>query len=147
MAKINGFEFKGITTFKGHDGMLLFQANIYENGKKIGFFSEDAWGGEERIELIERDHEKEKTFREIAFHLIQLHDAQKDYKKALKKGYDTLAVIGDTYLADYDFSEEPRLVDLSYSIMYDKHKEEIEKLADGRKIRYFRNLEDFNIAL
>lgn len=42
MAKIYGIELKNIKNFVGHEG-LAFQANVYLNGKKVGFYSQDGW--------------------------------------------------------------------------------------------------------
>lgn len=45
MAKIKGFELKNVKTFRGHEGEELQQANVYYKGKKIGYYSQDSWGG------------------------------------------------------------------------------------------------------
>ena len=46
MAKIKDFEIKNIVQFKGHELESLEQGDVYYKGEKIGFFSEDMWGGE-----------------------------------------------------------------------------------------------------
>lgn len=43
MASINGVSLKKITSFEGTEGYAE-QGDIYLNGKKVGFFSEDANG-------------------------------------------------------------------------------------------------------
>ena len=44
MAKINGIELKAIKTFSGMEG-IGFSANIYVDGKKVGYVSDAAYGG------------------------------------------------------------------------------------------------------
>ena len=45
MASINGISVKGLKKFTGHEGEPLSQGNLYLGGKKIGFWSQDSWGG------------------------------------------------------------------------------------------------------
>lgn len=51
MASINGIELKGIKEFKGHEFEDLIQGNIYYKGKKVGWYSQDSWGGCDHIDL------------------------------------------------------------------------------------------------
>lgn len=51
MAKIKGIELKNIVNFKGHEGEDLIQGNVYYNGKKVGFYSQDSWGGIDNFNL------------------------------------------------------------------------------------------------
>lgn len=57
MAKIYGIELKNIKNFVGHEG-LAFQANVYLNGKKVGFYSQDGWGGSGWLEADKENREK-----------------------------------------------------------------------------------------
>lgn len=41
----NGYWLRGIKNFKGHEGEPLIQASVYKDGKRIGFYSDDSWGG------------------------------------------------------------------------------------------------------
>ena len=45
MASINGVSIKAFKKFRGHEGEELYQGNVYYNGKKLGFWSQDAHGG------------------------------------------------------------------------------------------------------
>ena len=45
MASLNGVEIKSLKTFRGHEGEPLAQGNVYIDGKKMGYWSQDAWGG------------------------------------------------------------------------------------------------------
>ena len=49
---------KGIKNFKGHAGESLFQCSVYKSGKKIGFFSEDSWGGPAQLQNFDAENEK-----------------------------------------------------------------------------------------
>ena len=51
MASINGIELKAIKEFRGHEYEPLVQGNIYYNGKKVGWYSQDSWGGDDHIDL------------------------------------------------------------------------------------------------
>ena len=50
MASIFGFEIKGLKTFVGRDGMGS-QGNIYYNGKKVGWYNNQANGGATDIDF------------------------------------------------------------------------------------------------
>jgi len=54
-----GYWVKNIKEFKGHEQEPLWQASVYKNGKKIGFFSEDSRGGPARLDCNTREQEKE----------------------------------------------------------------------------------------
>lgn len=51
MASINGISIKGVNHFIGHDGEPLCQGNLYLGDTKIGFWSQDSWGGPDRFIL------------------------------------------------------------------------------------------------
>lgn len=44
MAKIYGVELKAVKRFVGHEG-YCYQGNVYKDGKKVGFWSQDSRGG------------------------------------------------------------------------------------------------------
>lgn len=123
MASINGISVKGMTKFLGHEGETLFQGNLYLGGKKLGFWSQDAWGGPDRFNLDERYSEKllndaikklnphkrecfgsgDRSFA-LEYDLeIMLGDYivlsldEKEYKKAVKSGYAGTLVATDGY--------------------------------------------------
>jgi len=49
---------KGIKNFKGHEEEPLFQCSVYKEGTKIGFFSEDSWGGPAQLQSFNAEDEK-----------------------------------------------------------------------------------------
>lgn len=50
MVSIKGITIKNVTEFKGHEGESLTQCDVYYKNKKVGFYSQDSWGGEDRLE-------------------------------------------------------------------------------------------------
>ena len=65
MAKIKGIELKGIKTFQGMEG-VGFNANIYLDGKKVGFVMDSAYGGDYNYEYDtpEAKNEIDKRIKE-----------------------------------------------------------------------------------
>lgn len=51
MAKIKGIELKNLVEFRGHEGEELLQADVYYKNKKVGYYSQDAWGGPDIFNL------------------------------------------------------------------------------------------------
>lgn len=51
MAKIKGIELRNIRDFRGHEGEPLTQGDVYYKDKKVGFYSQDAWGGPDIFNL------------------------------------------------------------------------------------------------
>lgn len=51
MAKIKGIELKNIREFRGHEGEPLVQGDVYYKNKKVGFYSQDSWGGPDILNL------------------------------------------------------------------------------------------------
>jgi len=60
MASINGYELKKINWFKEHEGLDAFQAEIWKDHEKIGFFSESYMNGDDEYTFYDnRNYEKE----------------------------------------------------------------------------------------
>lgn len=51
MASINGISVRKLTHFLGHEGEDLYQGTLYLGNKKLGFWSQDSWGGPDRVNL------------------------------------------------------------------------------------------------
>jgi hypothetical protein len=51
MASIKGIELKNVKDFRGHEGEDLVQGDVYYKGKKVGYYSQDAWGGMDIFDL------------------------------------------------------------------------------------------------
>lgn len=49
MASIKGLQIKNMVGFKGHEGEPLTQGDLYIDGKKVGYYSDDYCGGYSKI--------------------------------------------------------------------------------------------------
>lgn len=104
MASVNGITLKGLKTFKDHEGAEIFQGNLYIGGKKIGFWSQDAWCGPDIVILDEKyDRRKlEECFIRAGYEdleramwkLLELKLDEEDWKKS---GCDRLFIGTDGY--------------------------------------------------
>lgn len=120
MAKLHGVELKGIKTFRDHEGASIAQGNIYVEGKKVGEWSQDSWGGPDIISMNEgyserafydaikkvhpeskkcksRTHEFELEYdAEILMNdLLKLNEQEKEFKQTIKKGYTHVCFVND----------------------------------------------------
>ncbi len=106
MASINGIEIKNLKTFKDHEGCDIAQGNIYYNGKKLGFLSQDYMSGPDSYDFDEKILDAEVAkYRNSSFveekykdganldcllgDLLKLADSEKEYKRGKRKGYTT----------------------------------------------------------
>jgi hypothetical protein len=48
------FSIKNVIQFKDHDGYYITQGSVYADGKRIGSYSEDAWGGSMMVDVDNR---------------------------------------------------------------------------------------------
>ena len=120
MAKINGVELKAIKTFKDHEGCSIAQGNVYIDGKKAGFWSQDSWGGSDSYDLAKKDMEilasRAKDFGEafpndkfgihsdpdiLMYTILELNQKEKVYKKYSKQGYSAVIMVDDGYHCCY----------------------------------------------
>ncbi|KAI4453244.1 s-adenosylmethionine synthetase [Holotrichia oblita] len=105
MAKIKGYELKKVETWTGREGYGL-NADIYCDGKKVGAVTDDASGGEVDLEFVSQPEKDkineaaEKYFKETNDYeeykdvlieefinaILDLRQAEKEYKKFLSKG-------------------------------------------------------------
>ena len=71
MAKIKGIELRNVKDFRGHDGEPLTQGDVYYKGKKVGFYSQDSWGGMDIFNLdYDLDAETTEEINNIANNYI-----------------------------------------------------------------------------
>lgn len=125
MASINGISVKGLKVFRGHEGEPLYQGNLYLNNKKIGFWSQDSWGGSDNISLDEgyskrlleeaihnlnsdKDYHGKSSYdgREFVIEykleslmcdLTDLFEDEKEFKNSIKKGYEGIVIASDGF--------------------------------------------------
>lgn len=73
MAKINGLELKNLKMLSGHEGELLYQANIYLEGKKIGEWKQDYMSGPDAIDVS-----NEYDMKKLTDKIIELNNGKED---------------------------------------------------------------------
>ena len=154
MASIFGFEIKGLKTFVGRDGMGS-QGNIYYNGKKVGWYNNQANGGAtdidfdggkeqyskmmgllkeamrkyyERYPLTEPYADLEPNEEIFIDDLVCFAQDEKEFKKYQKDGYIGMAV--------FQKRNEPYK---EYTILFKREKaiEEFQKRPDIVRARIY----------
>jgi hypothetical protein len=96
MAKINNFELKNVKDFLGHEQEPLCQGNIYYKGKKVGFYSQDAHGGCDNIDI---DCELSNELKTEIYEILNNYHCDSIFKDNASEKYDLEVVSG--YLANY----------------------------------------------
>lgn len=108
MAKFHGFEIRNMKTFIGMEGYGT-QGDVWLNGKKLGFWSDDGNGGEPRFDIpiaaaadldaLVAEQVPECAWKDcggatvpadlsmVLSHLCDLKDTEKEWGKLDKKGY------------------------------------------------------------
>lgn len=155
MASIKGIEVKNLKSFRGVEYPTNYQGNVFYNGKKMGFWSQDSWGGPDRYEFDSRelDAVAKEYYGEDSIYdldclmgeLLELVDYEKNFKKAVKEGYTALVVITNGYLETQ--IKIPQLTDKD-AIRKDCESDlkAFEKRAKSKKdiqMMIFTNLADF----
>lgn len=123
MASINGISVKSVTKFLGHERETLFQGSLSLNGKKLGFWTQDGWGGPDNFDLDRQFSERllneavkklntdkarevgpadgrflfEYDLELLLYDFIVLWQDEKEFKKAVKAGYGGIVVATDGY--------------------------------------------------
>lgn len=124
MAVINGLSIKCLKQFRGHEGEPVFQGDLYLNGKKLGSWSQDSYGGPDNFmldggrkqvrvldDIVKGMYpEKARSFgteenpivikyglESLIVDLLDLMHDEKTFKKAVKNGYDGTLVVTDGY--------------------------------------------------
>ena len=143
MASINGISLKSLKHFKDHEGMTIAQGNVYYNGKKLGFWSQDSWGGGDRYDFDTKDLDTEaKKYAKsshvkseyknifnldcLMYDLICLMDTEKSYKKGIKNGYRSYVEVTDGYHVFGYWSQVPNPTGLAKA----EHKKFMDSIKD-----------------
>lgn len=116
MASLNGVTIRNFKSFRGHEGEPLWQGSVYHNGRKLGFWSQDAHGGSDNFDFNSKllDYPtlawksalkgtKYYEYLDVDGFLAvvsAIMDLEKEYKKAEKKGYP-VACIGINLVDGY----------------------------------------------
>lgn len=167
MASINGIQIKGLKAFRDHEGATIFQGNVYYRGKKLGFWSQDSWGGcdnydfkeimlNEEVDRFRNSSMVESQYKAIAnldillYELVKLMDIEKAYKKAVKKGYKSYVEACDGYHIKgyYTRSNDKKAIKNSefYAKFVDDCKKVMFKDWDG-KVSIYTSPDDFIVEV
>lgn len=183
MASINGITVKAVKQFRGHEGEPLYQGNLYLGNKKIGWWSQDSHGGcdniyldepyrvmklENKVKELNRDKEEthERTdgskyvldySLDIMFgDLMVLHEDEKEFKDAVKKGFAGLLLVTDGYhVFGWNLSKKTMahsndaiLKGFAKAIEEGKEKHGFFKEDEfyKHKVKIYRSLDDFNVG-
>ena len=110
MASINGVTIKNFKQFKGHEGEPLFQGTVYLGKERLGFWSQDAHGGEDNFDfnvkkLQDAVYRVRGTFPETSFvfknydesllmaDICSLKTLEKSFKKAKERHFKGIACV------------------------------------------------------
>ena len=159
MASINGISVKGLKSFVGHEGEGCYQGNIYIANKKVGFWSQDSWGGpdlfnfdlsysekklSDRVKELNPDkaiHGKSRDGKPytidydlelLMYDLVKLLEDEKIFKNSIKKGFAGAMIVTDGYhLVAWNLKEN--LLKLSDENLLSHCSKMIEKAKDEAK--------------
>lgn len=165
MASICGVEVKNLKTFRGHEGEPLYQGSIYLNGKRLGYWSQDSWGGCDDYDfnvdilnpvvkkvanttLVDPDYKDIFDVDCLIDMVIKLKEDEKVYKNFCKKGYPCTLLVTDRYHCFYSATRDKSAVtDKQYAMQY--FKKQIDEYAskcfkNGKiKIKIYNRADDF----
>ena len=163
MASINGISLKAIKSFEGMEG-TAWQGNVYVGTKKVAFWSQDGNGGADWFDMM-NDFSKKKLVESMKpyvdqksiklkiidesfmYNLLWLNQTEKEFKKALKKGYKAMLEVTDGFhIVYYYYPDTPAS---NAETLYLSIKNGVEgKFFKNKKIKYqlFKGLEDFCIG-
>ena len=157
MASINGVTIKSLKRFRDHEGFGIYQGNVYYKGKKLGFWSEDSWGGEDlfdfdssilddEVERLKKSDWVVPEYRSLVNDelllsaIVELIDIEKFYKKCAKNGCTAVvANVGGSNVEAY--ATVGTKSGIEKSAEYRKFKSEHESA------RIFTSLDDFDVEV
>ena len=158
MASSGGISIKSLKNFEDHEGFTIYQGNVYKNGRKLGFWSQDSWGGPDTFCFDEKElseaiaHHRESGKASSGFmefpdaemlmvEIVHLAEDEKLYKKAAKSGYSSLLIATDGYHLLAVGTNKP---EKETAWFVEECRKEFFKDWDG-KVTTYRSLEDFDI--
>lgn len=105
VASINGVSLKKLRYFVGHEGGC-FQGDVYLDGKKLGFWSQDSWGGADNFEfsqvpIIERAKQyyaAHPQIDELKLYGMKLEDI--DFTNLPKRNIDNMVEIDASLMGE-----------------------------------------------
>lgn len=176
MASINGITIKNQVTWLGREGYAT-QGDLYLENEKIGFWSQDGDGGEDRYDFEEKYSENKfmKIINELnkdndyiyesngvkhklkfdvdllMSDLLELQELEKDYSKIHYSSNKTMAVISNSYIRR-TIQLPTYAPDVDNELIKLSIKKQIDEFrekhgADNIQVRIFRGLKDFNVGI
>ena len=160
MASINGISIKAVKSFEGMEG-TAWQGDVYVGKRKVAFWSQDGNGGPDWFDM-ENGYSKKKMVEAMRpyvdqkaaelgiidetfmYNLVWLNQTEKEFKKALKKGYKAMLEVTDSFHITYYYY--PDIPDCNAEALYFGIENKIKnKFFKNEKIRYqlYKGLEDF----
>ena len=171
MASINGVQIKGLKSFKEHEGMNAYQGNVYIDGKKQGFWTQDFSCGADhfyfstdvldsraaayRAGLPEPCEYREFVNAETMLgDLVCLMEDEKLYKRRFREGFTAMIVVSDGYHVCY-FNPRPTfaLPHMSKDEIAERYAKGIEEMRghmwpdEPHCIRIYTSLDDFDLTV
>lgn len=168
MAKIHGIEVKNVRCYEGAEG-FAYQGEMYLNGKKIGRWSQDGWGGEDNFDFEDSEisyrkfndlirktcpsfefmgSKVERDLPILMEDLVNLNRIEKDQRKYAKKGTPFMVLADFVELGEYKEYAFPDKYEL-YDVL-EVVKREVEKSPRycDQKVKYywFKDSEAFEIG-
>ena len=156
MASINGVAIKNLKMFRGHEGEALAQGSIYLNGKRLGTWSQDSWGGPDQFDFDESilkeacinfkaGFPEDYRYREVCDEpdvflgdLLKLVNLEKAFKGYFKRGYKTAIAVSDGFNMAFmatAFEHDDPVVLAKYSKEVEKMKSDMRRDARVDVIR------------
>ena len=163
MASINGISLKAMKSFEGMEG-TAWQGNVYVGTKKVAFWSQDGNGGADWFDMMNGFSKKKlveamkpyvdqesielKIIDEsFMYNLLCLNQTEKEFKKALKKGYKAMLEVTDGFhVTNYLYPDVPNC---TAEALFMRIKDDIkDKFFKNEEISYhlYNGLEDFCIG-
>lgn len=104
MASIKGIELRNITDFRGHEGEDLTQGDVYYKGQKVGYYSQDAWGG---MDIFDLDYNLDKDLKQEINNVVNNYQGGKIFK-----------AIDELYDKTYNITWEHKLKQIGYEYLF-----------------------------
>lgn len=163
MASINGISLKAIKKFEGMEG-TAWQGNVYVGTKKVAFWSQAGNGGPDWFDMVngfskkklvgamkpyvdQKSIELKIIDESFMYHLFWLNQTEKEFKKALKKGYKAMLEVTDGFhVTNYYYPDVPNC---TAEALFMRIENDIkDKFFKNAEISYhlYKGLEDFCIG-